>query len=48
MLVRPPLLVDVLPVDTKVGAIDCDFALLATVATEPIGPFDLEQQAEKE
>jgi len=41
VLVRPPLLVDVLPIRPKLRTIDCGLALLASITAKAIGPFDL-------
>ena len=46
VLVRPPFLVDRLPIGPKVCAIDCCLALLASIAAEAIGPFDLHAEEE--
>ena len=41
VLVRPPFLVDRLPIRPKVRTINCGLALLASITAKAIGPFDL-------
>ena len=47
VLVRPPFLGDRLPIRPEVCTIDCRLALLASIAAEAVGPFDLYAEAEE-